>query len=131
MREIKFRAWHIERKRYLEVIELLLRSKLVVVYSDKPNVVTESFGFGNIILEQYTGLKDKNGVEIYEGDILAENYGAISDYDKLYVVKFDEDRQGYHPLSRGDGCGCCETETYGVEFIEVIGNIHENGDLLK
>jgi len=63
MREIKFRAWD--------------RNNKYMAYQGTPDIETlESFifHFGDCILMQYTGLKDKNGVEIYEGDVLQYKY---------------------------------------------------------
>ncbi len=71
-------------------------------------------------LEQCTGLKDKKGKLIYEGDILKDKYGAL------------------HPIS-WNVKGFYEADTFAVagfynaiqEDMEVIGNIHENPELLK
>ena len=75
------------------------------------------------IVEQDTGLKDKNGEEIYEGDII--RYG-----DQFYEVKFDEMKDSdcsyyYLGWSMGD-LSLCEHNTMSV----VIGNINENPELL-
>ena len=75
---------------------------------------------------QYTGLTDKNGTKIFEGDIV----NVITETTR-YVVKFDEWRCGWYPFASGDGCGCCEIHTYPPNYAEVIGNIHDNPELLK
>lgn len=77
-------------------------------------------------IEQYTGLRDRNGREVYEGDIIRVN-DCHNPYD-IFSVKFDE---GEVYLS-GD-----EKSAYGamplcrLRDYEVIGNIHENPELVK
>ena len=66
MREIKFRAWDITGKEMEELISLDLGSK------PRARTVKGFLCDGEFVLMQYTGLKDKNGKEIYEGDIIGE-----------------------------------------------------------
>lgn len=74
--------------------------------------------------DQYTGLKDKNGVEIYKGDIIKHS-------DKYYIAKFDLifglrfiDSRGYYVIP-------IEPINRSQTSIEIIGNIHENPELLE
>ncbi len=75
-----------------------------------------------IVLMQYTGLKDKNGKEIYEGDILKDEEGA-------WVVFYDAKDASFalRPIEDKN-----DTLFYTLEGdFEIIGNIYENGELLK
>lgn len=77
---------------------------------------------------QYTGLKDKNGKEIYEGDVV----GAFCDTQR-FEIKYCEERGGYF-LDSVVLCGGAEPapECLGnlLDTVEVIGNIHENPELV-
>lgn len=79
---------------------------------------------------QYTGLTDKNGKRIFEGDVVREVWGESVYYKKL-AVSMDSERCGWFPFACGDGCGCCEDEVLEPTYAEVIGNIHDNPELLK
>ena len=93
-----------------------------------------------IAIEKYTGLKDKNGKEIYEGDIYLATYraggaGSIRGKSKERVKHIVEwsNRGRWHGnrIEIGRGYGCCHPECELGEGIEVIGNIHENPELLQ
>lgn len=134
MRELKFRIWHAELCRYLKDNEFYINPNGSVYsafesYDNKirktdyiENFSRDDFDEGYIIVEQYTGLKDKNGKEIYEGDIV--EYDWYIRNDKSYRVKekvvFDDmgARLGNDRIRNCSG-------------VEVIGNIHENPDLLE
>lgn len=119
-REIKFRVWDIKNKEMLKVQELDFEPTFyggrIAIRLDQYN---DYFDTEDIILMQYTGLDDKNGKEIYEGDIVKyENMtGKIMFFNGSFIMSNFE-----------------ETEEWelGVinEEIEVIGNIYENSELL-
>ena len=82
-----------------------------------------------VLLMQYTGLKDKNGKEIYEGDLI--QFDQYTDDRKIYQVKYDE----YYARFLFDWWGTYyelyDTGFYPREHGEIIGNIYENSELLK
>ena len=126
-REIKFRAWDKNNKKWVGSVGFYTQK-----YSYKPDSTSiVSIGFPNeVVLMQYTGLKDKNGVEIYEGDILLGRFVLDNVEDHVFLQLTDKEKKE-------------QTKIFVVEDIfylyinpmpddlEVIGNIYENPELLE
>lgn len=109
MREIKFRTW--------------LKAKKEMFY-DFTALTHPTFSEGGLsVLMQYTGLNDKNGKEIYEGDIVQDTK------NRKYEVIWD--KYMFNLKDYYDGLSDYPTDAFSEGIFEVIGNIYENPDLIK
>lgn len=127
MRDIKFRAWDYDTNTMIYP-----DSKLETIFCFDRVGLSVYQGNGSELssfeLMQHTGLKDKNGVEIYEGDILYKNgYWAIRiEYDNGSFMVRDLDKVRYN-----NKCLNWYISSFDINSWEVIGNIYENPDLLE
>ncbi len=103
-RTIKFRIFDSEIKKYIDI------SASAIMLDELNNLKP------NLKIEQFTGLYDKNGKEIYEGDIVTDGVGK-------YKIIYDLKLAGYQPY--------CIFRDEPENYCEVIGNIYENPDLVK
>ncbi len=119
MKEKKFRAWYRDQKRMFDVYGISWQTGA----SAKINRVVQKDGLmidaEDVDLLEYTGLKDKNGTEIYEGDILAD--------DRRVKTEVRWEIMEYDGVVSSHGWCIGEPEKY----YEVIGNIYENPELLN
>ena len=132
MREYKFRMWNKKEKKMYDVGVLDFDYKQVYM-KGYLNYTTSSFQIEDIELMQFTGLHDKNGKEIYEGDIVSKetfddtkpNYRDVS-YAKVVWI---EELASYHLVNKDDKIlWDLASDKYNIE---VAGNIYENSELLK
>ena len=136
MREIKFRAW-VKKDRKMTAITDLEYSwkerKLI-------NVCDETFEYliENVELMQFTGLKDKNKKEIYDGDIL-EYYIEDKEYFKeLYEISYSEERACWQ-INIIKKCNHTNSPQFYLRHLtqtddscfKIVGNKFENPELLK
>ena len=123
MREIRFRAWSEDTHEMVQVVRLDIKEGTIHYENGIKSINREQelgFWWKPYVLIQYTGLKDKNDVEIYEGDIV--RYFK----NELAVIVYQNGGVDIRSLSWRD----CEPIQRRLGEIEVIGNIYENKDLL-
>lgn len=131
MREIKFRAWDGD----------IMHNNVIPIISDDGknyNIIEVHPLAGmrispyTVELMQYTGLKDKNGKEIYEGDVLTPRWKQNPTYQFRYIVYYKDGAfSAKHYDIDNDWTNHLERQSIKQMQIEVIGNIYENPELLE
>ena len=143
MREMKFRVWNNLLKKYLpdDLVHIKSSGNLVFgTYYRKPDYYEDLplLLKGDHTVEQFTGLEDKNGTEIYEGDIIQfefwnEKYyrqiaynSAIASYEAITVASPTSKK-----LRQKAKYSFSELYKISSKGFKVVGNIHENPELLE
>jgi len=118
MREIKFRAWQDEEK-------IMFEPEHINCYQMARHSKWPERQFRDLM--QYTGLKDKNGKEIYEGDYVKCRVKNKDDWHEGQI-KFNRSSWVVFKYTKGH---CFMRRTSAYREYEIIGNIHENPELIK
>jgi uncharacterized phage protein (TIGR01671 family) len=130
MREFKFRAWHPESKS-MTVFDLEKASKDQYIASHVCALLSNTHLEGKDLMMQFTGLTDKNGVEIYEGDIVRYREPSTpqnqSPEHMVLTIVYEDTSTSFRTSGEWHG----EHPIHQDVTIEVIGNEHENPELLK
>jgi uncharacterized phage protein (TIGR01671 family) len=123
MRELKFRVWHPEWKRFVYFSDLQMRHHNgdYCLYAKEDNCKTVyHFWSSKPAVQQFTGIQDKNSKEIYEGDVIFAD-------ETVYVVAFDFGIFGLE----GENKKITPLYQYNNKELVIIGNIYENPELIK
>jgi uncharacterized phage protein (TIGR01671 family) len=126
-RELKFRVWDLQRKYFSSEYDIYCSNGSV---SSNGSGIVDPNGH-HFIPQQYTSLKDKNGKEICEGDIIHYKFDGASypkeAQDELLTCEYDASFGGYTFDCKGGSYYWAEIQGY----VEIVGNIFENSELLE
>lgn len=136
MREIKFRAWDKIEKQMCPVTRVIFRQPtgydFINVRIKWNGKIIDQGGFigkdNTYILMQYIGAKDKNGVEIYEGDIIRHQSGK---YGTDFEIKWSPILCGFTAMQIESGHPSPQLNQGTMSYFEVVGNIYENPELVS
>lgn len=125
MDKIKFRAWLKREKIMVRVMEINFPEHYITAHDERGEFYSKR-GLGCVIMMWFTGLKDKKGNEIYEGDIVV--FKNVFSKDKFVgrVMYYS----GCKPIL-WDGKHSIDLAETNEEDLEIIGNIYENPELLE
>lgn len=129
----KFRAWDKRRKEMWKVATLHIEDEYADLF--KTNIYEKPFDnpwakFEDLIFLQSTGLKDKNGVEIFEGDIVNYDDGEFSFIGSVKKDRYQFYIKGIEPLESYDFIDVSNTFD-GTTSLTISGNIYKNPELLE
>lgn len=141
MREIKFRAWDKVCKEMFYNSELANGDMMVIHLDGRIELSDDdTYKLDDFVIMQYTGLKDKNGKEIYEGDIVEIHDGTITAFrtSGKHIIEWWNGQFVFQANSHEEDDYInfgwwvrSNNHSASLKQIEVIGNIYENPELLK
>lgn len=127
MQDLKFRAWHWNKKRMFLVKEIDTEKREISgFWAQDMNDNTGIVSFDSCHIMQFTGLIDIKGREIYEGDIVDDTHGRIGIQQSTLVVKWNEKEARFDLYDPRD-----RPIPWKPHLQEVIGNIYDNSSLLR
>ena len=136
-RVLKFRVWNKETKKFYtpdnegDVIAISLDGTITSGYIDG-DMTTD--GNENYIPQQFTGLLDRNGKEIYEGDIvrITDKFDFSSEYPDTYEIKYElNNSDSIYPAGFKLKSKKNKTCVWSYKALIIVGNIFETPELLK
>ena len=119
MRDIKFRIWETLNKKMTPWDKL--QNAQISILNRPESIVKDEF-----VVMQYTGLTDKNGKEIYEGDILKDEING-----EIHKIVWDESEARFEAVIIGGVFSDMKRHIPDVKIMEIKGNIYENPELIK
>ena len=133
-RDIKFRAWDCVRNEYLSAGKVMIQVLPGKLPSSPKGLHLDTSSFmcaeGRMELQQFTGLVDKNGIEIYEGDV--SPYLECSRQGKINAqVYYCTETAQFRVKWIDGGVENFDTLDDCINWLEVIGNVHQNPELIK
>mgnify|MGYP000982817700 CR=1 FL=1 len=123
MNNLKFRVWDKKLQISGTVSNIDFEYEEVTFYIDDEEELETCQPFEDVVLMQSTGLKDKNGVEIFEGDIVSRFKNTVEE-----VVW--NSRKGWWAIQTRGEIGLTVLAQF-IEVVEIIGNIYENKELIE